>query len=109
MKIPVKKYLDKTSRYLLKFRNILSINPYNNWFLLVLVFVIINIFSLTGSLLKFYNIGSDEALLSDDFGAVGALTINRKSLKEVFFDFETRRENFNNLKSNRSRFPDPSI
>jgi len=109
MENPIKKYLDKIPRYLLKFRNILSINPYNNWFLLVLVFVIINIFFLTGSILKFYNIGSDEALLSDDSGAVGALTINRESLKEVLFDFETRRENFNDLKRNRPRFPDPSI
>ena len=109
MEIPVKKYLDKISHYLLKVRNIFSINPHNNWFSLVLVFVIINIFTLTGSILKFYNIGSDEALFYDDSGDVSALTINRESLKGVVFDFETRRENFSNLKSNRPRFPDPSI
>jgi len=91
------------------FKSIFKIDPHNNWILLVIVFIILNVFFLSKNTLEFYEIGSDKSFLSEGSTKVNLSTINRSNLEDVLFEFETKKVNLDSLKVNRPIFSDPSI
>ncbi|HJN62992.1 MAG TPA: hypothetical protein QGH03_02055 [Candidatus Paceibacterota bacterium] len=102
-------YLNKLKRALKSLSKIFHANLYSNWVLLILIFVIINVFLISGSILEFLSISSDENLLSEENTATGLNTINRSGLDRALSDFELRNENYKDLKRNRPYFVDPSF
>jgi hypothetical protein len=107
----LKKYLNKSLELfrILGFKKIIKINPKNNWILVIIIFLIINILLISDKIFQLYRPDSNETLLTKDFNEEVVDTIDHKGLNETISRFELRNENYKSLKANRPRFSDPSI
>ena len=104
-----KDYITKSHLPSFKGLPLFRINPENNWFNLVILFIIANLIILTITILSFYQINSDEIVSGAEVVASKSKTINRNSLEEVIKTFQKNGENFRTLIDQKPVFIDPSI
>jgi regulatory protein YycI of two-component signal transduction system YycFG len=104
-----RKYFDTIKKSLKKLSLFFKIDLRTNWAMLITVFIIINLVLLSGQILQFYRINSDEILLSESAKQDNMNTINRTALNNIVSRFEIKDENYKSLKRNRPQFYDPSI
>lgn len=105
----LKKYLRVLINLLGPFRKLLKIDPNKNWMTLIVLFVLVNFLFMISSFGIFSSINSDESSYSGEANSLGGSALDIEALNETLSRFETKEENFENLKETRPFFVDPSI
>ena len=76
-------------------------NPYHDWKILFLFFTILFVSGLLCSIYFFFRVAKGDLFQSPVNQTVKLKTFDRVFMKEVLTDFDTKRENFEELKKRR--------
>ena len=107
----LKKYFGVLTNFFgpFKFKKFFKIDPHRNWITLIVLFVFVNFLFVISSFGTFSGINSDEFSPARGTSGFGGATLYKEVLNETIGRFETKEEDFENLKGSRPFFVDPSI